>query len=171
MRRSPAIGNTASSILSVSLLPASHIRTRSPFLSRVRLSSALFLLSRSSTSRPRPLRLSFIFPCLRAVPRLLSFGFFFSRLPDHLPTPRVGVLFLSGRSSRPSARPRTHIYVRVLARLTRAHSYTRIHTNVRASRQVQEEEGEIKKGVKRELGYGRKRRVVGVHEKSGRWVV
>lgn len=49
-----------------------------------------------------------------STPAAPIFLIFFSQLPDHLPTPRVGVLFLSGRSSRPSARPRTrvHTYVR-----------------------------------------------------------
>lgn len=97
-----------------------------------RLSSALFLLSFVHLSLPS--HLSFIFPCLSPPPLSLSlsllppllpppppstpaapiFLIFFSQLPDHLPTPRVGVLFLSGRSSRPSARPRTrvHTYVR-----------------------------------------------------------
>lgn len=89
-----------------------------------------FSSSHSSTSRFPLTSLSF-FPAFH--PRLcLSLSFapppppppstpaapifliFFSQLPDHLPTPRVGVLFLSGRSSRPSARPRTrvHTYVR-----------------------------------------------------------
>lgn len=127
----PRHRNIASSIRFISLSVVSHIRTWSLSLSS-RLSSALFLLSFVHLSLPS--HLSFIFPCLSPPPLSLSlsllppprpppppstpaapiFLIFFSQLPDHLPTPRVGVLFLSGRSSRPSARPRTrvHTYVR-----------------------------------------------------------
>lgn len=68
-----------------------------------------------------------------STPAAPIFLIFFSQLPDHLPTPRVGVLFLSGRSSRPSARPRTRVHTRTLAACARGR------------------DGEIKKGVKREL--------------------
>lgn len=162
MRRSPPRHrNIASSIRSVSLSPVSHIRTWSFSPSWSRLSSALFLLSFVHLSLPS--RLSFIFPCLS--PPLLSLSFtspplpppaapifliFFSQLPDHLPTPRVGVLFLSGRSSRPSARPRT-----------------RVHTYALAACASGRDE-EIKKGVKRELvDVGGKGGPTGAREKGG----
>lgn len=162
MRRSPPRHrNIASSIRSVSLSPVSHIRTWSFSPSRSRLSSALFLLSFVHLSLPS--RLSFIFPCLSPPPLSLSFAspplsppaapiflIFFSQLPDHLPTPRVGVLFLSGRSSRPSARPRT-----------------RVHTYALAACASGRDE-EIKKGVKRELvDVGGKGGPTGAREKGG----
>lgn len=173
MRRSPAIGNTASSIRFVSLSPTSHIRTRSPFLSPVRLSSALFLLPRSSTSHPRSLLFSFIFPCLRAVPRLLSFGFFFHDYPttyrrrasasffyrDALLDHRLGHVLTYTRASANVI----HIYKRTCIQ-TRTCNRTCLTASARGR------DDEIKKGVKRELGCGRKRRVTGCTRRAvGGW--
>lgn len=123
-----------------------------------------FSFSHSSTSRFPLTSLSF-FPafypprsptslclslfCPSSTPAAPLFLIFFSQLPDHLPTPRVGVLFLSGRSSRPSARPRTR------------------STHVR-SRSLRERERRRDKEGRKEgaCGCGRKRRTEGCTRKG-----
>lgn len=149
MRRSPAIGIPPRAS-TPSPSPSCRTYAHDLFLSRL-VYPPPFFSSRSLTPLTLPTSLSFL-PAFH--PRLLIPDspiclIFFSRLPDHLPTPRVGVLFLSGRSSRPSARPRTHV-----------------HTRGRSTTSARGRDGEIKKGVK-----GSRLRVEkegrGVREESG----
>lgn len=143
----PAIGiSPRASTPSPSLSHIAHTHMVSLSLPLVPSILRLFSSSHSSISRFPLTSLSFFpafhpclclfslfLPCPSSTPTSPIFLIFFSQLPDHLPTPRVGVLFLSGRSSRPSARPRTRVY-----------TYAR-------SLSARGRNGEIKKGVKREL--------------------
>lgn len=145
----PRHRNIASSIRFVSLSVVSHIRTWSLSLSS-RLSSALFLLSFVHLSLPS--HLSFIFPCLSPPPLSLSLSL--------LPPPSspafhpcgsylFDFFFTATRPPTDAARRRSFSIGTLFSTIgSTTYSRTHVRTLVACARG---RDGEIKKGVKREL--------------------